>query len=53
MDTIDTEYYRRLADFAVDIGELMLRSGAETHRVEDTMSRILATAGFSVYSAFV
>ena len=53
MDTIDTEYYRRLADFAVDIGELMLRSGAETHRVEDTMTRILATAGFSVYSAFV
>lgn len=53
METNDTEYYRRLADLAIDIGELMLRSGAETHRVEDTMMRILATAGFSVYSAFV
>ncbi len=53
MENIDTEYYRRLAEFAIDIGELMLRSGAETHRVEDTMTRILATAGFSVYSAFV
>lgn len=31
-----------LLKFALDAGEIMLTSGAETHRVEDTMKRILS-----------
>ena len=35
------ENIRRLADTAMIAGELMLRSGADIYRVEDTMNRIL------------
>ncbi len=35
------ENIRRLADTAMLAGELMLRSGADIYRVEDTMNRIL------------
>lgn len=35
----------RLINFALDCGEIMLRSGAETFRVQDTMRRILSTTG--------
>lgn len=34
--------YKHLITFALDIGEVMLRSGAETYRVEDTINRILS-----------
>lgn len=34
----------KLLKFALDTGEIMLSSGAETHRVEDTMRRILSTS---------
>jgi uncharacterized membrane protein YjjP (DUF1212 family) len=34
-------------------GEIMLQSGAETYRVEDTMSRILKTSGLERTEAFV
>jgi len=34
--------YKKLMHFALDIGDLMLRSGAETYRVEDTINRILS-----------
>lgn len=37
--------YRLLADTALLAGEIMLQSGAETYRVEDTMQRILDTSG--------
>lgn len=37
--------YGQLADTALLAGEIMLQSGAETYRVEDTMQRILATSG--------
>ncbi len=37
--------YRKLADTAMLAGTIMLRGGAETYRVEDTMQRILDTSG--------
>lgn len=40
--------YRLLLETAVLAGEIMLKSGAETHRVEDTMSRMLGTCGQQV-----
>lgn len=46
-DILETpEYYRKLLDMAALTGTLMISSGAETHRVEDTMQRILSTSGF-------
>ena len=35
----------KLINLALDCGEIMLRSGAETFRVQDTMKRILSTTG--------
>ena len=37
--------YRQLADATMLAGTIMLRAGAETYRVEDTMQRILDTSG--------
>ncbi len=34
-----------LLNLALDAGEIMLAAGAETHRVEDTMERILSVGG--------
>lgn len=34
-----------LLNLALDAGEIMMTSGAETHRVEDTMERILSVGG--------
>lgn len=45
--------YRLLVDTAVLAGEIMLISGAETHRVEDTVYRILRTSGFARCDVFV
>ncbi len=49
----DSFYYRELVDMAILAGQIMMSSGAETHRVEDTISRILQTTGFSQADAFV
>ena len=38
--------YKLLADTAMLAGEILLCSGAETYRVEDTMYRILNKANF-------
>ncbi|MDY5355216.1 MAG: threonine/serine exporter family protein [Eubacteriales bacterium] len=46
-------YYRELVDMAILAGQIMISAGAETHRVEDTISRILQTTGFSQADAFV
>lgn len=35
----------KLINLALDCGELMLKNGAETFRVQDTMKRILSTTG--------
>ena len=47
------EYYRRLVDMAMMAGEIMMSVGAETRRVEDTITRILMTSGFANADAFV
>lgn len=35
----------KLLNLALDAGEIMLTSGAETYRVQDTMLRILSVSG--------
>ncbi len=47
------EYYRKLLNMASLAGVLMISSGAETHRVEDTMQRILGTTHFEHAEAMV
>lgn len=39
--------------FAIRVGEIMLKSGAETYRVEDTISRILSSHDFVHVDTFV
>ncbi len=48
-----SSYYRKLLEMAVLAGEIMISSGAETHRVEDTMQRILGTTNFAHAEAFI
>lgn len=45
--------YRQLADTAMLAGTIMLRGGAETNRVEDTMQRILNTSGAATTEVLV
>ncbi len=45
--------YKLLLDTAVMAGEIMLRNGAETHRVEDTVRRMLSLSGLSKIEVFV
>ncbi|MCI7814065.1 MAG: threonine/serine exporter family protein [Lachnospiraceae bacterium] len=45
--------YHLVADTAMLAGEIMLIAGAETHRVEDTINRILKTTHFARCDAFV
>ena len=49
----EREYYRRVVDLAMEAGQVMMSAGAETHRVEDTIMRILSTTEFSHRDAFV
>lgn len=44
---------KKIFQFALDLGELMLSSGAETFRVEDTMRRILSKSNYQYVEAFV
>lgn len=44
---------KKLLDCAMDIGELMLLSGAEVHRVEDTMGRICRSFGATRVDVFI
>ncbi len=39
------DYDTKLINLALDAGEIMLKNGAETFRVQDTMKRILSTTG--------
>ena len=48
-----TEEYKLLLDTAVMAGKIMLQSGAEIHRVEDTIHRILKVSGLKTAEAFV
>lgn len=45
--------YQLLMDMAVKVGETMLSHGAEAHRVEDTVYRILRTANLQTTEVFV
>lgn len=45
--------YKLIMRTAIRAGEIMLKSGAETHRVEDTMCYILRTAGTETVEANV
>lgn len=45
--------YELLVNTAVLAGEIMLSGGAETYRVEDTMSRILKVSGLDTAEIFV
>lgn len=45
--------YKLLMDMAVKVGEVMLSHGAEAHRVEDTIYRILKTANLQTTEVFV
>lgn len=45
--------YKKLVDMALLAGEIMLASGAETYRVEDTMAHILKVSGFETAEAIV
>lgn len=49
---MEKENYKLLLDTAVLAGEVMLQSGAETYRVEDTMDRILQTSKLENIEAF-
>jgi len=44
--------YEKILNFAVHTGELMLKSGAETYRVEDTITRILESHHFISVDTF-
>ncbi|MDO5426090.1 MAG: threonine/serine exporter family protein [Eubacteriales bacterium] len=52
-ETEETMDYKLLLDTAVLAGKLMLASGAEIYRVEDTVERILATSGLKTREAYV
>ena len=45
--------YQMLMDTAIRVGEIMLSHGAEAHRVEDTVYRILKTANLQTTEVFV
>ena len=45
--------YKMLMEMAVKVGEVMLSHGAEAHRVEDTVYRILKTANLQTTEVFV
>ncbi len=45
--------YKMLMDLAMKVGEVMLSHGAEAHRVEDTVQRILNTSKLQTTEVFV
>lgn len=45
--------HKQLFNYAMETGEVMLRNGAETSRVEDTINRILKTTNFKTVESFV
>ena len=52
--TIDKNMdYKLLMETAIKVGEMMLSHGAEAHRVEDTVYRILKTANLQTTEVFV
>ncbi|MDF1617781.1 threonine/serine ThrE exporter family protein [Petrocella sp. FN5] len=44
---------KKLMNFSLTVGEVMLKNGAETYRVEDTINRILKTSNYKGIESFV
>lgn len=44
---------KKLMNFSLTVGEVMLKNGAETYRVEDTINRILKTSDYKGIESFV
>lgn len=44
---------KKLMSFSLTVGEVMLKNGAETYRVEDTINRILKTSDYKGIESFV
>jgi len=44
---------KKLMNFSLAVGEVMLRNGAETYRVEDTINRILKTSDYKGIESYV
>ena len=44
---------KRILNLAISVGELLLKSGAEIYRVQETVSRILESYGIKDYHVFV
>ncbi len=53
MEVINKYEKKRVLAMALFAGEIMLKNGAETYRVEDTIIRICKSRGLSSVSAFV
>lgn len=53
MDTHDNHKHDEIIETCLLAGKVMLQSGAETYRVEDTMSRIAESHGFSHSHCYV
>ncbi len=49
----ESHLHERILNFAVYTGEFMLKSGAETYRVEDTITRILEVHNYKTVDTFV
>lgn len=49
----ESHLHERILNFAVSTGEFMLKSGAETYRVEDTITRILEIHKYKTIDTFV
>ena len=45
--------YNTIVEEILDIGEEMLKSGAENFRIEEALYRMLKSYGFTRYDAFV
>ncbi len=52
-DSLKESYVRDVFFVAINCGKLLLESGAETYRIEDTMMRISNTYGISNPQVFV
>ncbi len=50
---VEPHLHERILNFAVSTGEFMLKSGAETYRVEDTITRILEVHKYKTIDTFV
>lgn len=53
LNEIQVNEYDKAVNFAVMCGRIMLQSGAETSRVEDTVIRILARCNYKLCDSFV